>query len=420
MATSIRSSKPKIVLAGIGTKGDLFPLLGLGRELSRRGYVCDLVSNQGYEALADAHGLGFRAVTVAQVNNLVSGRDNLENHVLPSYLPTFEYFAEQLRSGEHLAVVNLDECSASNHMCERYGLPLCRVTLAPYAFRSVYRPAWPLSKKMRGPFANTYRLYRLPQIYSQMDGSPFALSRVNTLRERVGLGPLARFSHVNAPIQHRVAFFPSWFAAPQPDWPSPLDLVGFPLPESATELAPALREFIAREGRPLVFTPGTGVVDVAAFFAAARLCCERLERPGVFLSPHYRTSEVALGSRILHVPFVDLAPLLRRSALLCHHGGIGTVARAFEAGIPQIICARAYDQPDNGERVTELGAGVFFEPGEFDAERLVREVSRLLESREVCASLGTWRAEVTRVDALGAAADAVELMLDRRRSALGK
>ncbi|MEO8179448.1 MAG: nucleotide disphospho-sugar-binding domain-containing protein [Deltaproteobacteria bacterium] len=413
-------SRRKVVLAGIGTKGDLFPLLGLGRELCRRGYVCDLLSNQGYAALAQDHGLGFRAVTVAQVNNLVSGRDNLENHVLPSYLPTFEYFAEQLQRGQRLAVVNIDGCSASNHMCERYGLPVCRITLAPSSFRSVHRPTWPLSKKMRGPLANTYRLYRLPQIYARMEASPFGLEHINALRARVGLGALTRFSDVNAPIQYRVGFFPSWYATPQLDWPSPLDLVGFPLPESPAELDPALQDFIAREGKPLVFTPGTGVVDVAGFFEDARLCCERLERPGVFLSPHYRVSETALGRRIFHAPFVELAPLLRRSALLIHHGGIGTVARALEAGVPQIICARAYDQPDNGERVTELGVGAFFEPGERDVERLAREASRLLQSREVCANLATWRAEIARSNALGAAADGVELMLEQRRVALGE
>jgi UDP:flavonoid glycosyltransferase YjiC (YdhE family) len=417
-STSVQPSKPKIVLAGIGTKGDLFPLLGLGRELTRRGYRCDLLSNRGYEALAEGHGLGFRAVTVPQTNNLVSGRENLDDHIFPSYLPTFEYFAAELQRGERLAVVNLDECSASNLVCERFGLPLCRVTLAPSAFRSVHRPAWPLNEKLKGPMANTYRLYRLPQIYSRMERAPFVLGRINPFRERLGLPALKRFSQINAPVRFRLGFFPDWFGMPQPDWPRELDLVGFPLPRASAELEPALAAFIEREGAPLVFTPGTGVVDVGQFFEEARRCCELLKRPGVFLSPHYQGGDTG-SARVYHAPFVDLELLLARSALLVHHGGIGTTARALQAGVPQLIRAAAYDQPDNGDRVTELGVGAFFEPGQYDEQRMLHELERLLASPSVHAKLASLKRDIARSDALARAADRLELVLGEQQLARG-
>jgi rhamnosyltransferase subunit B len=402
-------SKPKIVLAGIGTKGDLFPLLALGSELGARGYACELLTNQGYAELAQRHGLAFHPVTVPQTNNLVSVQENLDGHVFPSYAPTFEYFREQLARGEDLIVINLDECSASNAMCELHGLPLCRIVLAPSKFNSVYRPAWPLNEKLAGPLANTYRKYRLPQIYARMEAAPFVLGRINPFRARWGLRPLRRFSEINRPVFRRLAFFPDWFGQPQPDWPQNLDLFGFPLPESKARLTPELEAFIAREGKPLVFTPGTGVVNVQSFFEDARRCCERLSRPGVFLSPHYRATQLAPGSRIHHAEFVDLQPLLKQSALLVHHGGIGTTARALQAGIPQIIRAEAYDQPDNGDRVAALGAGAFFAPGQYDFERLVQAVGSLLGSSDVQRRLGQLSEQIARTDAISAAADRVEL-----------
>ena len=54
------ATQPKIALAGIGTKGDLFPLLALGRELVQRGHQCHLLGNEGAAALPRATGWGSR------------------------------------------------------------------------------------------------------------------------------------------------------------------------------------------------------------------------------------------------------------------------------------------------------------------------------------------------------------------------
>jgi UDP:flavonoid glycosyltransferase YjiC (YdhE family) len=68
------ATQPKIVLAGIGTKGDLLPLLALGRELVQRGHPCHLLGNEGTAALAASHELGFTPVTVEQTDNTVSNQ----------------------------------------------------------------------------------------------------------------------------------------------------------------------------------------------------------------------------------------------------------------------------------------------------------------------------------------------------------
>jgi rhamnosyltransferase subunit B len=174
-------------------------------------------------------------------------------------------------------------------------------------------------------------------------------------------------------------------------------------------LAPELEAFLAREGKPLVFTPGTGVVDVEQFFADAERCCERLNRPGVFLSPHYRPAPSSSGSRIFHAAFVDLQLLLERSALIVHHGGIGTTARALQAGVPQIIRSVAYDQPDNGERIAQLGVGSFFEPGQCTGARLLCDIERLLQDASVQQRLVQYRQDMARTDAIQLGAERVEL-----------
>src|SRR5262249_48661563 len=142
-------------------------------------------------------------------------------------------------------------------------------------------------------------------------------------------------------------------AMPQADWPRGCHCVGFPFPEPG-ELDAVTADFVARHGAPLVFTPGTGVLDATAFFDTAREVCASLQLPAVFLSP--RACEVA-GPHLLARAFVDLGALLPRARLLFHHGGIGTTAQALRAGIPQVILPNRFDQPDNAMRIASLRLG---------------------------------------------------------------
>ena len=141
--------------------------------------------------------------------------------------------------------------------------------------------------------------------------------------------------------------------------------------------------------------------------------------PGVFASPHQRATGAALEENVFRSSFVHLQLLLPRSALLVHHGGIGTTARALEAGVPQIIRSAAYDQPDNGSRIAELGVGAFFAPDRYDQERSVEELARLLGSGEVRATLARLRAALQGTNAISRAADALERITAPARLAAG-
>lgn len=45
-----------------------------------------------------------------------------------------------------------------------------------------------------------------------------------------------------------------------------------------------------------------------------------------------------------------------------HHGGAGTTAAGFRAGVPSVIIPFSFDQPFWGARVEELGVGPGFIP----------------------------------------------------------
>jgi UDP:flavonoid glycosyltransferase YjiC (YdhE family) len=147
---------------------------------------------------------------------------------------------------------------------------------------------------------------------------------------------------------------PEWFAMPQKDWPASSRVTGF-LYFDGGHRDSELEAFIEAHGPPIVFTPGTGVSDVRFFFELASGISRKLAIPAIFISPALARMEPP--DRILIRDYAELHWLLPRSKMLVHHGGIGTVAQAIRAGVPQVIIPGRFDQPDNALRVALLGLG---------------------------------------------------------------
>lgn len=201
--------------------------------------------------------------------------------------------------------------------------------------------------------------------------------------------------------------FPAWFGMPAADWPQ-LEFLGFPLPAAREALPERLLASLQRHPRPLVFTPGTGFGQPQRFFEAAAQCCAELGRPGIFLSPFLDGSRAQLGDHIAHFAHVELAQLLPHVSLLVHHGGMGTTARALQAGVPQLISPVGFDQPDNGHRVELLGAGRVVPRETLSGRTLAAAASALLGDPGVPERLARYQAALSPALGVQRAAEYLE------------
>ena len=93
--------------------------------------------------------------------------------------------------------------------------------------------------------------------------------------------------------------------------------------------------------------------------------------------------------------------------IIIHHGGIGTIAQALAAGVPQLLMPMAYDQPDNAIRLRCLGVGSSLKPRRFRGPQVARELKGLVESREV---LARCKAVARRLDRRRAMTQTCELI----------
>lgn len=368
-------AKVRFVFETVGTRGDVAPLLAVARELRRRGFDATLLAPSAFALDAQDQGVEFVPTTDQHLDN--AGPVVFDDFYFPAFQRVVDYFDRVRTSKQRRVVVNIDKTATSNLLCERDGLYGVRLHLTPFKLRSFVAPPWPYAAGALGPDRGAYLSSTLPLFFQACDRHPALLSHINRRRRALGLDAASSATPEEPHVREQVCLFPSWYCPPPSDWPARLKLVGFPLPAPAGSLSERVKSFLAAGEPPLVFTTGTGVYDVEAFFRHARGCCALLGRRGLFLSSHLPAA-LAGEASILQVDYLELGLVLPRSALLVHHGGIGTLARAVEAGIPQIVSPLKYDQFDNAHRVEELGLGARLEREDLNARSLAVVAARLL------------------------------------------
>jgi rhamnosyltransferase subunit B len=267
---------------------------------------------------------------------------------------------------------------------EKLGVPLTTVHLSPFFFRSTYR-----NRRVPGLVIPDF----VPRNWKQalFRAADFAGDwayggAVNEFRSSLGLKPANAifWDWWNSP-QLILALFPEWFAPPQPDWPPQTQLAGFPLydPRQTESISAELAAFLADGACPVVFTPGTAMAHANDFFATSLRAVELLGCRAVFVSQFSEHLPRNLPDSVTTCRYAPFGALLPRAAAIVHHGGIGSIAQAMAAGLPQLIMPHGFDQPENASRIVELGIGAQIAQRRYSVRRVVRELGKLLLSADL-------------------------------------
>jgi UDP:flavonoid glycosyltransferase YjiC (YdhE family) len=415
-----------ILLATFGTAGDVHPFIGLGSALRRRGHRITLMVSAFFERLARENDFDFVPLGTAEAFRRtlehphlwksINGGRILARAMADAIPLQYEAILERHVPGETM-VIAVGACFGARMAHEKFGVPLVSVVLQPMAIRTTHQmpivaplprvPNWMprLAKRVvsRG----------LLEIVDQM----LYVGEFNAFRSSVGLKPVKRLlDNWWLSPQLVLAMFPDWFGPRQPDWPLSLRHTGFPMYDGQLGVN-ALPDDVAaflREGEPpIVFTPGSGNMHARAFFESASEACVTLRRRGMLLSQFADQVPSRLPAGVRHFSFVPFADLLPRAAALVHHGGIGTMAQAMAAGIPQLIMPMAFDQPDNADRVKRLGVGDWLKPRSFRPRKVAGKLQQLLESPDVKEACRVLAERLRSGDAIELSCDLIEELMER-------
>ena len=162
---------------------------------------------------------------------------------------------------------------------------------------------------------------------------------INRLRADIGLPPVDNWVSWLGYPERSIALWPDWFAEPDHSWPAGVIPVGFLTDdEGESDTIPEeVKGILAGDKPPILITGGTGMYFAPNFYAVSSAACQLLDLPAVLVTPYQKLLPAHLPPRVKWFKYLPFSKLMAHMAAVIHHGGIGTLACAVAAGIPQLI-----------------------------------------------------------------------------------
>lgn len=397
----------RIVLSGVGTQGDIQPLLALGVALRARGHDVALCAGANYAGAASAAGLGFASMG-RSIREVVERRaEALFNPI--GFAATALSMVPEMLDGLLAAargadlVVGGPGCFVGPTAAAVNGAAFCWAILAPGTFPTGLVTNVALGLSPRAPWFNRLS-HQVP--YALL--APLLARTLNPLRARHGLPPIRRYADLVYRDDVLFAVDPAFYPVPA-DWAIRAHQTGFWSFDDRTPLPAELLRFLDAGDAPVYVGFGSmPAKDPARRTAIIVDAIQRTGRRGIVSAGWAGLGAARFPPDILGIGPVAHARLLPRCAAVVHHAGAGTTAAASRAGVPQVPVPHGFDQPAWAQRLRELGVARTILPYRFDAPALTDALVTTLGDAEVQATAAALRERLSGRDGASDAADWIE------------
>ena len=359
----------KIILATIGSLGDMHPKIALAIELKRRGHDVTIAAMEYYRERIEPLGIGFAPMAPHLVpgdkglaRQLMDSRKGSEKILRDIIMPNLREMYDDLMIAVEGAdmLVSGEIVYAVKSVVEKTNIKWISTSLQPGTLFSAHDPfvpptaEWLEHLRFLGPtFHRGLFKFLLWSI-----GHWWAPYR--EFRREIGLSedhdPLIKDKFSD--LLH-LAMFSKVLGAPQPDWPPNTVQPGFCFYDGASDIQKmpeALRDFLDSGEPPIVFTLGSAaVMDARDFFEQSAAAARKLRRRAVLLYGVFNDPPRGIGDDVVAFDYAPYSEIFPRAACVVHQGGVGTTGQVLRAGVPQLVVPFAHDQPDNAARCRRIG-----------------------------------------------------------------
>ncbi len=355
------SGRPlRVVLASVGSRGDVQPMLALAQTLRARGHTVLIAAPPNFAEWAGALGFEFAPLSediqafLAENSDIMTGRPLKMLRVINIYFrKQIPLQAQQLvpicRGADVIVWGGLALCVPS--VAEHLGLPELCVLYSNCVLPSSQHPPPNIPWHGLPRWINTL-FWNINHLLVDLLLRGF----VNTMRAGLGLPPMARLRDHLLEAGTVVIAADEELFPPDPQWQGRYPYVNYLFFDDPTPLDPELDAWLAT-GEPPVYIgfgsmsgKGTDRIErilVEALAASGRRCLVDAGWAGLGAG--------ALPTGWRSVRGAPHAALFARVAVVVHHGGSGTTAQALRAGVPQVLLPLILDQFHHAHRLHLAG-----------------------------------------------------------------
>lgn len=365
------------LLITVGSRGDVQPYLALARGLLAAGHRPLLAAPRRFAPLAAADGVEFAPLN----DEMLALKDKAQGQGVRAAITAARSVKPMLRrllddeaaltACQADVIVYHPKSLGGPHLAEKLGVPALAGLLLPLylptsAFpspilpvrvpRALNRASWRVSSAIEAPYRGTVRDWR-----------------AGALGLRGGFRPVADLVEAGGVLH---AWSPHLLPAPA-DWPAQAHPTGFWTAPARGDWTPTerLARFLDAGDPPVYVGFGSSYSGAPEALTATVLEAVRLTGRRAILATGW--GALRAGSEPDGVLVIEEAPhewLLPRVAIAVHHGGIGTVAAALRAGVPQVVRPFLGDQPFWAGRLHHLGVAPAPVTGRLRPERLAAAI----------------------------------------------
>ena len=352
----------RIALAVEGTRGDVYPMLGLGAALAKAGHDVDVCAPPGFREEVEAHGLHFRRVGADVHAFLAAHGDALCTGAVGAARVGQRFFCETIgrqfaelvdaaRGAERLIAAGT-QLSASS-VAEHLGIPYRYVAYCPVMLPSRSHPPFPVPDQQLPAWMNALA-WRL------LAWGPNLVLRRRIDRERrvLALPRIRGDLYAHALTARPILAADAGLAEIPADCRLNVSQVGCLHPRDARPLPPKLLSFLDAGAPPVYF--GFGSMTDPDPTATTRRILEAVDAVGcrALVSRGWAgLADGPLPDDVFALDGVAHDALFPRTAAVVHHGGAGTTTTAARAGVRQVVVPHVFDQFYWARRVESLGVG---------------------------------------------------------------
>lgn len=399
-----------IILVTHWLDGDVIPFVRIGKELRRRGHQVTLITHCHFKKMAEEAGLNFEPWDTPEeyqelVNSMNGEVVQKEIQLSDEGKKRQEKFKEKHESFD----VRMKEYDKVMKYCKhKETVILCKNRSSIAAYMVAEKLKLPLALVMMNP-TEILSSIAYNRLYANKD-----LPLYNRLRTEVGLVPIKSWLQWESSAKMTLALWPDWYEKTERNWPSSIEKVGFPIEVGKEyvkkEVPLEVVKWLESKDRPILITGGTTKLINPLFYPYSIAACEALHKPTIVLTQYPELLPQKLPDYIKWYRYLPLDNIMPYLGAIIHHGGMGTLAGALKAGIPQLILPCFVDRPYNAALIKELGVGSYLGVSKWHREEIKEALEEVLRG-EMLERCKEYAEKMLHNKGISTVADRIEKMI---------